>query len=385
MKKKMILFFALSMLCISFVMCKKSIPTNINNDELAPGTWQSLEFHDKVPVNLTLVEPYLYVAAAKDGVWRRNIAQMNADWEYLGLASFDSTLGPLYGVVKVDIWGNDILAGLDAPIEVEKGIKVGIWRSCDGGKTWAPSDSGIRTDNYRSSKVYDLKRSPHDPQIILAGNNTIFRSNNNGESWTLVYPDRREVSIRYYGFTWHPSNPNLVWAYGQSGRGDPFLQYSDNFGIMWQDLRTVRFLQYKALSLFDLEFDAINNNVIYVVTDGGIFKSLNGGQDWIDNVEPSPPILVDSSITVFWKILCHPTQSYIFFTISRNQLYLSSDAGTSFYLLPSPNKENIFTLEFDRLRDMLYIGAADGIFRLKNPLNAPRIKLSSISEIQNLN
>jgi len=358
------------------MICKKSIPTNINNnDELAPGTWQSLEFYDKVPINLTLAEPYLYVAAAKDGVWRRNIAQMNTDWEYLGLANYDSTLGLLYGVAKVDIWGNDILAGLDAPIEVKKGTKVGIWRSCDNGKTWAISDTGIRTPIYHSSVICDLKSSPRDPFIVLAGYGVTFRSSDRGAAWQFVFPDRRDAAIFVQRYSWHPKIPSLVWAYGSTPRETPSLARSIDGGVTWEICHPRVFLRFQALSLSSLDFDCSDSDIMYLATTGGIFKSTNSGQDWLNNDENIRPILINSTNNIFGKILCHPIQSDVFFVVSVDQLYLSTNGGNSFYLLTSPNKEDIFTLEFDRLRDMLYIGAADGIFRLKNPLSAPRIPI----------
>ena len=65
------------------------------------GGWEDLEFPTPNAYRLFFDAPYLYVAALKDGVWRRNVRTMTG-WEYLGLA--DSTVE--FGVEDLDAFGD---------------------------------------------------------------------------------------------------------------------------------------------------------------------------------------------------------------------------------------------------------------------------------------
>ncbi len=48
--------------------------------------WQSLGFEDKLAIRLRLYQPYLYVCADSDGLWRKDIESKNSEWEYLGMS-----------------------------------------------------------------------------------------------------------------------------------------------------------------------------------------------------------------------------------------------------------------------------------------------------------
>lgn len=365
----------LLVICILCFGCERSISVNGGEDELPPGTWQFLGFDDKVVNSFSISEPYLYVAALEDGVWRRNIKQSSADWEYWGLVSRDSTKGTYRGsVVRVDAWGNDILAGIFPPIELEPGIRIGVWRSLDGDKTWAPSDSGMRTSTWQWSGVHDVRRSPKDPQTVMAGAGAYYRSVNGGSSWQFVYPDRRETGGGIFlRFSWSPINPLVVWALGQSNRGEPSLRHSIDGGLHWQLYHANRLIEQGVLRLVELAYDAGDPNLVYLATSAGVFKSTNGGQNWLDDQETPTPILTDSAERFFIGIVTQPKQPRVFFTAAAKRLYLSIDGGQTNFIITSPNKQDIFALAYDERDTMLYISARDGVFRLKDPLSAPRV------------
>jgi len=371
---KIILRFFLLLVNISFLSCERSIPLNGGKDDFPSGTWQDLKFDKKIANSFSIFEPFLYVAALEDGVWRRNIAQLSAEWEYLGLVSRDSTRGTYRGsVVRVDAWGNDLLAGLDNPIEVPPEIKIGVWRSVDGGKTWAPSDSGMRTPTWQWSGVYDIRRSPQDPQIVMTGYGAFYRSSDGGLSWRFVYPDRREVITLFLKFSWNPANPLIVWALGQSGRGEPSLRHSTDGGLHWQLYHANRLIEQGVLKLVELAYDGGDPNIVYLATSAGVFKSTKGGQNWLDDQETLTPILTDSAERFFIGIVTQPKQPGVFFTAAARRFYLSIDGGQSNFIITSPNQQDIITLAYDERDNMLYISAKDGVFRLKDPLHAPRI------------
>jgi hypothetical protein len=48
---------------------------------------ESLGLEGKIVNKMVYVAPYLYVSAASEGLWRRNVSMMTP-WEYLGLAGY---------------------------------------------------------------------------------------------------------------------------------------------------------------------------------------------------------------------------------------------------------------------------------------------------------
>ena len=92
----------------------------------------------------------------------------------------------------------------------------GIWKSVDGGHSWRPvfDDHGVQS-------IGALAVAPSDPQVVWAGTGEpfirsnvshgagIFRSDDGGESWTLM---GLEETGRIARIVVHPDDPNTVWV-----------------------------------------------------------------------------------------------------------------------------------------------------------------------------
>jgi hypothetical protein len=163
-----------------------------------------------------------------------------------------------------------------------------------------------------------------------------------------------------------------VWALGQTNRGEPKLIRSIDVGLNWQRYHAIKLLEQGALTLKELVYDAGNPNIVYLAASAGIFKSTNGGQNWLDDQEILTPILTDS--LSFLSIVTHPKQPGVFFTIASKRLYLGINEGQSTFIIASPNTRTIISLAYHESSNALYIGAFDGIFRLKDPLCAPKVR-----------
>jgi hypothetical protein len=132
-------------------------------------------------------------------------------------------------------------------------------------------------------------------------------------------------------------------------------------------------LEQDAFILMELAYDAGDANIVYLATTAGVFKSTTGGQNWLDDQETLTPILTDSTERGFIGIVTDSKQPGVFLTAAATRLYLTIDGGQSIFVILSPNKQDIISLAYDEQRNTLYLGALDGIFRLKDPLNAPRV------------
>lgn len=169
----------------------------------------------------------------------------------------------------------------------------GVYRSEDGGNNFIKLAAGL-PEAYSGKTL--LQISPSQPQTIYAsvGNSFnqvgLFRSDDHGDTWALV--NSTDVCT-YQGWYSHdvavnPSNPDeLVWTgidlwksydggasadqktqwwawyFGQTQAGEsegpPYYVHADIHRAYWLDT---------------------DPNKVYVVTDGGIFVSYDGGESW---------------------------------------------------------------------------------------------------------
>ena len=161
---------------------------------------------------------------------------------------------------------------------------VGILKSTDGGKTWFQVNNGL--DNLF---IGFLEMHPTNPNILFAGagNNVegyhghwggVYKTTDGGEHWKKVLAGDNICAVVI-----SPSNPNIVYA------GSEIAFYrSDDGGETWQKF-------YKpeegcwgppgVRAGFPISAVVDPNNPMCVFANnygGGVFKSTDGGQTWLD-------------------------------------------------------------------------------------------------------
>lgn len=328
--------------------------------------WEDIGLNNKYPMRMVKSGGYVYVAAGVDGVWRLDGEDM---WEYLGLRDSVSLRIQGVGVLAVDVHDGELFAGLHSTLPIDSNRHVGVWRLSPNSSEWVSSDSGIRVPEWRSSAVWDVMRAPGNPQLMLAGQGSIFRSVNEGRTWELCYPNSRDVSVPFLRFAWHSADSRIVWCLSKSNRSGALINRSVDEGITWEARRT--FPDTFSLGYYSMAFDAMDPNIVYLGSTGAIVRSTNGGQDWI-NGETMVPLFRDPLGRAFQELVTHPRRGGVFFAATDTNVYLSEDAGETVYLLPSPTNRTIFSMIYDAENNWLLVGSYQGIFRLREPLNVPR-------------
>jgi photosystem II stability/assembly factor-like uncharacterized protein len=188
-----------------------------------------LGFENKYAIKLAWDDPYLYVCAGCDGLWRCDLQQM-AQWEYLGLA--DASLGRFanVGVLDVAMCSNkDILVAFNAAVPtVNPDSSVAVWQTPDFGKTWLRSDLGIPEsrlypEEYNAANALQQAPSNADLVVALYGPAT-YRSIDRGKTWT--FSGNKGVFVNMDHIRWNPFRSNEVWAFGGTGVFGGYLQKS---------------------------------------------------------------------------------------------------------------------------------------------------------------
>jgi PKD repeat protein len=166
-----------------------------------------------------------------------------------------------------DVWGLSGLQGLDvvdisaAPSDPQVLYAAsrydGVYKTIDGGVFWKRSSEGLPS----SPHLYSLAISPADSRVVyLSSNWGLYKSTDGGDSWAVS-----EDSIRANDVAIASSNPQVVYAveHGVHKTGDG--------GDSWTSSLTDIYLRSVAVDPFDAlkAYAGDSSSVLYRTTDGG--------------------------------------------------------------------------------------------------------------------
>jgi photosystem II stability/assembly factor-like uncharacterized protein len=193
-----------------------------------------------------------------------------------------------------------------------------LFKSADGGETWAPADAGLvegiprllvdgrlcstlfaisrgrallRSDDgaaswrrLGTSQVYDLVVDPEDPDLVYAGTESsvvpgedegFCRSADGGATWTCP-PTPFGVRPTTFSLAAVPGPSPVLYA--ASGDQEVSLFVSRDRGTSW---RAARGAGLPAERITDLAVDRRDGSTLWAGTaGGGVFRSRDGGEDW---------------------------------------------------------------------------------------------------------
>jgi photosystem II stability/assembly factor-like uncharacterized protein len=233
----------------------------------------------------------------------------------------------------------------------------GIYRTTNGGTTWTKITSGLpatfdgftRLDNVSTAAdviVASIGRSAGTSQ------NELYRSTDFGVTWTML-SNSNHCQYQFWfahDVAINPSNTNQLTMGGVPLYGYTLPSTRRSIGGVHADIH-------------DIEYDPVNNNIIYVACDGGVYKSTdngtsfsmaNGGLQAVQfyaslAVSPSNPNLIigglqDNGVVRYngtgWTAVAggdggpcvfHPTNNTIVFASNDARRVLrSTNSGSSF-------------------------------------------------------
>ena len=216
----------------------------------------------------------------------------------------------------------------------------GVWKTINGGTTWANVSPMIPM-----LAVADIKLSPANPEIIylLTGDGDpdpgedgahgqtevssigILRSTDGGNSW---YPtnfsfDHPSVIVPTKLLI-HPTNVNIQFVVGHSG-----IIRTTNQWSTWTTVQTG--------TVYDIEYKPDDPNIMYAGTNNDILKSTDGGASW-DYVMDSDFIEMSSATRV--EIAVAPNNANVVYALGGNWEDLQA-----FYVSTSEGNDNSWTLQ----------------------------------------
>lgn len=159
-----------------------------------------------------------------------------------------------------------------------------VLRSMDQGNSWTEISQDITTSNKRGDVPYStittISESPKKFGVIWAGTDdgNIRATANGGASWVNV---TRKLPKGKWVSRVEASRYDVDRAYiALNGYRDDdirtYIYRTDNFGKSWKNIASN--LPSEAVNV--IKEDPVNENVVYVGTDHGVYVSLNKGDKW---------------------------------------------------------------------------------------------------------
>ncbi len=158
------------------------------------------------------------------------------------------------------------------------GPNSALYKSTDAGKTWNKIHNGFPEGNMGR---FAIAIAPSNSDIIYAvveskKNKGLYRSDNAGKNWKLLNGDFGLVVRPFYfsRIVVDPKNPDIIV------KGGLFGSISRDGGKTFKNLGNMH------ADIHDIVFDTKNSDQMHVGTDGGIYRSWDGGatMDMVDNL-----------------------------------------------------------------------------------------------------
>ena len=175
--------------------------------------------------------------------------------------------------IVIDSKDSDVIYVVDVYKTKEHGLQANkVWKSEDGGDHWKedPTKKIEDIDRMYTLSIHgesDIFANPSNPKVLLKQlpSTSPFneRSEDGGNSWEKVLG----------GFLIVPKNPAIVYCFDDLGG----ISFSLDFGKTWKrtSLPPVSYI-----NTFAIAVDPKNPNVLYIGSESGLFKSVEGKGDY---------------------------------------------------------------------------------------------------------
>ena len=228
----------------------------------------------------------------------------------------------------------------------------GVWKSEDYGTSWNNVSDGY----FATPSIGAIEVAVNDPNIVYVGTGSdglrsnvitgkgVYKSINAGKTW-------EHIGLKNVGqigaVEIDPTNHNIVWvaAIGNAFKANEErgIYKTIDGGITWEKVLHIS----NKVGFADLELLPSNPNIVYAAAwkaerkpwtiisggdtkEGGIYKSINGGKDWIKLEKGLPTGLIGKI-----DLAVSPTNSSILYAVieapgKKGGLYKSVNQGKSF-------------------------------------------------------
>lgn len=249
-------------------------------------SWRETDVSVYHAVAFDPISPTVAYAASGNKVYRSENG--GAAWTLAGELSLDALPAYIDGidiraiaihpVTPTLIYAGVGFDGGGAPVLQEGGL----YRSHNAGASWERVTvslpiSRVNTISIAPTTPYTLYLATGRIEHHLEQGNGIFRSTDDGQTWTAVNAGLPDLNMRTVLI--NPHNPlellSAPWLQSDYAGGLGVYRSSDG-GVTWNAANT----GLTALTVEDLAFDPVVDGIVYAATWEGLFLGANYGQTW---------------------------------------------------------------------------------------------------------
>jgi hypothetical protein len=182
-------------------------------------------------------------------------------------------------------------------------------------------------------------------------NGDFHRSTNGGASWTSILSGLTGTGAWVAPIVQNPSSANTYYC------GYQHVFKSTNQGTTWTQLGSI------GATLDEIKVSPSNTNVIYATSTGGVYKTINGGLNWITITGSIPS--ASASITDLAMDNLNPNNVYVTLSgYSASKVYASNDGGNTWtnYSTGLPNIPVNCIVYSKNSPQALYAGTDVGVY-----------------------
>lgn len=260
-------------------------------------------------------------------VWSISAVQTNTNIIYAG------TKGG--GIYKTNNGGSfwsanntGLTAAIINDIRVNKSNAT-LWAATDGNGVFKSSDEGLNwlsaSNGLPNMFVQSLAVDPSNDAIVYCGtsNGQIFKTVDGGINWVKISADSTGLPV--YSIVINPSNSSIVYTARQKSNSPSILKTTDA-GTNWIELSAGL---PPSPDVRALVINPSNTNIIYTAIwgfspfiPGGIFKSKDGGNTWVEINNGLTNVSVSSLV-----ISSADTNTLLAGTAQGGGIFKTTDAG----------------------------------------------------------
>jgi photosystem II stability/assembly factor-like uncharacterized protein len=222
------------------------------------------------------------------------------------------------------------------------GVIYGIFTSSDKGRTWLSSGEGLAPN----TRVLALAVDPGNPNVAYAGTDVgVYVTRNQGESWMfsagVPADDVHAVAV-------DPSDSRAVYA-GSGPTGQTVYKSTDG-GRSWMNLTG----DITSFAVVSLAIDPLHRRTVYAGASGNdpLYKSTDGGRSWLVQSQGIP-----RNQTV-WALAIDPLEPSVVYAGTGIGVFKTTNGGAQ-WILANDGLENpvVVSLAIDHVDpDVVYAG-----------------------------
>ena len=158
------------------------------------------------------------------------------------------------------------------------GPGAGVLRTDDGGTTWVERNEGLPS---RDVIAVAAHTSQPDTVYVVVSDHGVYRSQDAGKTWRLM--DRSvQGGIRQFVHSNMAGSMQTGWLFAATPKG--IRRVMDCF-CLWQDAGEL------GSEAYSVAHDRTLPEHIYAATGKGLFRSTDGGENWVQTASPGSKIV----------------------------------------------------------------------------------------------